>query len=225
MIARLPRWPTLATAGLLAAGCFFNVGSPRPGGAFVAPEAKTLVCGRIRVVDEHDVELRPWDPAAILAPDLHLMLLRLGPREVAPGMPFHADGRFYWWLSPSDYALVGNRHDVHSAGTSDAQMQDMEVLAVLRVPPGAAVSYAGDLVIELDDVVMHDLLAMRFSFGRIIVVDRRKEAFAALEGLFGPLPPAPAVTLMCAGAQVPEFNDPGLFAAARALLDAGCAGR
>lgn len=224
MSARLARWPVIAAAGLLLAGCFFDVGSPQPGKAFVAPEGKTLVCGRIRVVDEHDVEYRPWDPAAIIAPELHLMLLRLGPREVAPGMPFRADGRFYWWLSPGDYALVGNRHDVHSAGTSDAQMQDMEVLAVLRAPAGTAASYAGDLVIELDDVVTHDLPAMRFIFGRATVVDQREDAFAALEGLFGPLPAAPAVKLMCAGAGVPEFNDPGLFAGARALLDAGCAG-
>lgn len=225
MIARLPRWPTLATAGLLLAGCFFDVRAPGAGQSPVAPAGKKLVCGRIRVIDEHGVEYRPWDPAATMAPDLHLMLLRLGPREVAPGMPFRADGRFYWWLSPGDYALVGNRHDVHSAGTSDTQMQDMEVLAVLRAPAGAGASYAGDLVIELDDVVMHDLLAMRFSFGRVTVVDRREEAFAALEGLFGPLPATPAVTLMCAGARVPGFNDPGLFAGARALLDAGCAGR
>lgn len=211
----------LGLAALLA-GCFIDVRSPEPGDPLVAPAGKTLVFGRVQVVSEDGREYRPWDPVAVPSPELHLMLLRLGPREVAPGMPFREDGRFHWWLSPGDYALLGNPHDVYAANGTDAERQDMNVLALLRVPAGSTASYAGDLEVTIVDVDVHGNLSMHLRFGGTRVEDRRDEALEALGQLFGAPAQAPVVTLMCTGEAVPAFNDPQLFPRARAMLDAGC---
>lgn len=214
----------LGVAGLAAllASCFVDVETPRPGGLPVAPDGKVLVFGRVRTLGDDDVEYRPWSRSPEPAPALHLMLLRLGPREVAPGMPFAIDGRFYWWLSPGDYAVVGNPHDVYAEATSSLQMQDMHVLSVFRVPRAEAPVYVGELVVELQDVDVHSNMTVHFAFGRTLVADRLDEALEAFSRSFAAPPVAPRVLLMCAGEEVPAFSDPGLFAKSARLLDANC---
>lgn len=221
MYRTVVRSAVLGLAALLA-GCFIDVRSPDPGKPLAVPAGRTLVFGRVQVLSDAGREYRPWDPADLVSPELHLMLLRLGPREVAPGMPFRQDGRFHWWLAPGDYALLGNRHDVFATRTTDVERQDMTVLALLRVPAGAAASYAGDLRITAVDVDVHGNLSVHFDFGGTRVEDRRDEARTAFRQLFGTPATTPVVTLMCAGEAVPGFNDPQLFARARSLLDAGC---
>lgn len=214
----------LGVAGLAAllAGCFIDVETPRPGAIPVEPQGKVLVFGRVRTFGDDGVEYRPWSRSLEPAPALHLMLLRLGPREVAPGMPFASDGRFHWWLSPGDYALVGNSHDVHAGTTSALQMQDMHVLSVFRVPRAEVPVYVGELVLELLDVDVHSNMTMHFTFGRALVADRLDEALEAFSRSYAPPQGPHGVLLMCAGEGIPAFSDPGLFARSAGLLDTNC---
>ena len=208
---------------VLLTGCV-TVNSPRPGQALNPRAGQTLVFGRIRLLSD-GTEYRPWDPATEFGPTVYLALLRLGPRRVAPGPPVEKDGCFYWWLPPGDYAVIGNRHDVYAERTTDAQRQDMKVLALLRVPGGVTAAYAGELVLELESVETDRRQRTNYDFGRERVYDRRDEALVELDRLLGPLPEAPDATLMCAGPGLPGFSDPALFSRGRALLDAGCADR
>jgi len=205
---------------VLLIGCV-TIGSPQPGRALSPRTGQTLVFGRIRLVSG-TTEYRPWDPVTEFGPQVYLVLLRLGPRRVAPGPPVEKDGRFYWWLPPGDYAVIGNRHDVHAERTTDAQRQDMEVLALLRVPGGITAAYVGELVLELESVETDRRQRTTYDFGRERVYDRWDEALVELDRLFGPLPEAPDASLMCAGPDLPGFSDPALFSRGRALLDAGC---
>jgi hypothetical protein len=212
----------LFCVGLLAllAACV-GLEAARPGQAILPRAGHTLVFGRIRVMAD-GTEYRPWDPASVATPEPYLALLRLGPRRVAPGPPLREDGSFYWWLPPGDYALIGNRHDVLSGRGSDLQRQDMQVLALLRVPDAVVASYAGELVLELASIDIRRDLRVEFDFGRQHVVDEMVAAAAELQRLFGPPVEPPVVHLMCAGAVVPAFTDPGLFDRGHTLLDAGC---
>lgn len=215
--------PATALVLVLLGGCV-AVDSPQPGRALTPRAGQTLVFGRVRLLSD-GTEYRPWDPATQYGPQVYMALLRLGPRRVAPSPPLEEDGRFYWWLAPGDYAVVGNRHDVYAGQTSDAQMQDMKVLALLRVPGEGTAAYAGELVLELESVEMNHRRETTYEFGREDVYDRREEALAELHRLFGPLLETPGVSLMCAGPDLPGFDDPALFGRGRALLDADCAAR
>lgn len=215
--------PATALVLALLSGCV-TVGSPQPGTALVPRAGQTLVFGRVRLLSD-GTEYRPWDPATQYGPQVYVALLRLGPRRVAPNPPLQEDGRFYWWLPPGDYAVIGNRHDVHAEHTSDAQMQDMRVLALLRVPEGGTAAYVGELVLELESVETNHRLQTTYEFGHEQVYDRRDEALVELHRLFGPLPDPPGASLMCAGPDLPGFDDPALFSHGRGLLDAGCAAR
>lgn len=215
----------IATASVLVLliGCV-TVNSPRPGQALSPRVGQTLVFGRVRLVSD-EAEYYPWDPASLFGPQVWLALLRLGPRRIAPGPPVEEDGRFYWWLPPGDYAVIGNRHDVYAERTTDVQRQDMEVLALLRVPGGVTAAYVGELVLELEAVETDHQQRTTYVFGRKRVRDRRDEALAELDRLFGPLPEAPGDSLMCAGPGVPDFRDSTLFSRGRGLLDANCMAR
>jgi len=202
------------------AGCI-TVDSPTPGKPLAIRADTVLVFGRVRVFSS-GVEYRPWNPSEVVGPQLYVALLRLGPRRIAPGPPFEEDGRFYWRLPPGDYAVIGNSHDVYAERTSYSQVQDMVVLALLRVPAGVPAVYAGELSLELDSVKPPRLRRSSFEFGSEQVRDRQDEALAELEQRFGPLPEDPSILLMCSGPSVPEFDDPELFGRGRALLDAGC---
>jgi hypothetical protein len=212
----------LACAGLLAllTACV-SVEAARPGKAIEPRPGKTLVFGRIRVFADGR-EYRPWDPASLITPVPYLALLRLGPRRIAPGMPLRNDGSFYWWLPAGDYALIGNGHDVLSGRSSDLERQDMQVLALLRVPADVVASYAGALVLEFASIDVHRDQRVEYDFGRERVDDERVAAEAELQRLFGAPAGQLAVRLMCAGAGLPAFTDPRLFERGHALLDADC---
>lgn len=196
-----------------------SVESPRPGEGLGARPGRTLVFGHIRFV-EGELEYRPWDPGRVIGPDLYLALLRLDRRRVTPRLTGHADGAFYWWLAPGDYALVGNRHALLAADATTVEMQDMAVLALLRVPAEIPASYAGELTI---DIVTGGLelrgLTVPYEFRGAHVTDRRDEARRELERLYGPLPGPPAIRLLVAGPEIPAFRDPDLASRARSLLD------
>ncbi len=208
---------------VLLSGCV-AVGLPQPGRALTPRAGQTLVFGRVRLLSD-GTEYRPWDPATEYGPQVYLALLRLGPRRVALSPPLEEDGRFYWWLPPGDYAVVGNRHDVYAERTSDTQVQDMQVLALLRVPDEITAVYVGELVLELESVETNRRLQTTYDFGREQVRDQRDEALVQLHRLFGPLQEAPGVSLMCAGPDLPGFDNSALFRRGRALLDAGCVAR
>ncbi len=196
-----------------------TVDSPRPGEGLGARPGRTLVFGHIRFV-EGEVEYRPWDPGRVIGPEVYLALLRLDRRRVTPRLTGDADGTFYWWLAPGDYALVGNRHALLAADALAVEMQDMAVLALLRVPAEITASYAGELMIE----VMTGGLELRgltvpYEFRGAHVSDRREEARRELERLYGPLPGPPAIRLMYAGPEIPAFRDPDLASRARGLFD------
>lgn len=219
------RWSWVAAACLaLATGCVVSVGYPRPGQPVAAREGQTLVFGSIRAFSD-GAEYRPWDPTSLVEVPLYLALLRLGPRHVAPGLRPLADGSFYWWLPPGDYALIGNPRDPYAEGTSDLQMQDMHVLALLRVPASQAPAYAGELHLELASPDMHGTGKMSYGFGERRVDDDMAAATGKFSRRFGAAADAPAASLMCAGEAVPAFDDPRLFERGRALLDAGCRDR
>ncbi len=206
---------------VLAAGCITTVDYPRAGHPVAAREGQTLVFGRIRLFADH-TEYRPWDPTSITTVPIYLALLRLGPRSVAPGLTPLADGRFYWWLPPGDYALVGNPRDVYAAGLSDLQRQDMHVLALLRVPESRAPVYAGELRLDVAVPVLHGVGRLEYAFGGQRVDDDIDDAEAALARRFGPPADPPVASLMCAGGNVPSFDDPRLFERGHSLLDDAC---
>ncbi|MBM5812364.1 MAG: hypothetical protein FJ191_10435 [Gammaproteobacteria bacterium] len=106
------------------------------------------------------------------------------------------------------------------ADAAAAEMQDMQVLALLRVPAAMPASYAGDLVINIvtGGLQLRDL-AVSYEFRDARVNDRRDEARRELERLYGPLPGRPAIRLMVAGPETPAFRDPELAGRARQLLD------
>jgi hypothetical protein len=217
------RFPSLLAAALSLgslAGCI-AVDSPGPGEPLVIRSDAGMVFGRIRV-QSGGFEYRPWDPFEVNVPQPYLALLRLGPRRISPGPPIEEDGWFYWQLPPGDYAVIGNSHDFYGERTPYSRIQDMVVLALLRVPAAALPAYAGELLLEIEFDNPTDRRRGAYEFGSERVRDRRDEALAELQRLFGSLPGTPGVSLMCAGPDVPSFNDPELFNRGRALLDAGC---
>jgi hypothetical protein len=82
------------------------------------------------------------------------MVLRLEPRRVSPELQLEQDGSFRGWLKEGDYALIGNRHALAAAATSDLERQDMHVVALLRVPSNAIAAYAGVLVLVVKGPVV-----------------------------------------------------------------------
>ena len=207
---------------VLLAACV-TIDYPQPGQAIEPRAGEALVFGRVRFFDETH-EYFPWRATSVLGPELHLWLLRLQPRGVSPEMQLEPDRSFRGWLKAGDYALVANRHAVSGAGTSDPERQDMEVVALLRVPSGAVEAYAGTLVlvVRAGAVDLQHLQAL-YEFGETRVsADPPSIAQESLEQAFGPLPRPPVVSLWCTGDELPGFSDADLAVRGRSLLDRGC---
>jgi hypothetical protein len=213
----------LLLCALAPAACT-TVEYPRAGRALDLPAGHSLLFGRI-TLSSHGQDLRPFSPLGAappaVGPELHLWLLRLGPRLVTPELAVDRDGAFWWMVEPGDYALVGNRHQLSSEEASDLDRQDMRVLALLRVPHGA-VAYAGDLELTAAQVTLDAGLQTAYEFWSATVVDRHDEAAATLFERFPGSRVGALRSLMCAGGHIPSFQDADLFRRGRELLDRGC---
>lgn len=214
---------TLALAAVLLAGCVV-VEVPRAGQPIEARAGKVLVYGRVRLFNGTE-EYRPWAASSVLGPELHLWLLRLGPRRISPELPLEADGSFRWWLDAGDYALIGSRQEGPWSEVSNPGVPDFDVLSLLRVPEGALAAYAGELRVQALSVVRDEHMHTQYDLGPAEVRSDPEAARLALERAFGPLSQPPASAPLCAGELVPGFSDPDLATRGRTLLDRGCAER
>jgi hypothetical protein len=213
-----------ALAALVVLASCVTIDYPQPGRPIKPRNGETLVFARVRLFDDSH-EYFPWSATNIPGPELHLWLLKLESRRVSPELQLEPDGSFRGWLKAGDYALIANRHAVTASYTSDLERQDMEVLALLRVPPNDIAAYAGILEIELRGGVV-DLhhLQTDYEFGAARTsAEPLGVAQESLEEIFGPLPRAPGVSLFCTGDDLPDFHDPQLSPRGRSLLNRGCA--
>jgi hypothetical protein len=211
-------------AALVLLTACVTVDYPRPGQPIEARAGEALVFGRVRVLDDSR-EYFPWRAASVLGPELHLWFLRLEPRGVSTELQFEPDGSFRGWLEAGDYALVANRHEVTAKETSDAERQDMRVVALLRVPSDAVAAYAGVLVLLVQAGAV-DLQQLQTDYefgGSRVTAEPLSVAQASLEQTFGPLPRSPVQSPWCAGDAIPGFHDVDLATRGRRLLDNGCA--
>jgi hypothetical protein len=213
--------PLLFFAAL--SGCV-AVNYPRAGATLDVPAGHSLVFGHIALSADGQ-DLRPFSSTGAVPPHvgpaLHLWLLRLGPRRISPALAVEPDGSFWWTFEPGDYALIVNTHEVSSAEASDLDRQDMQVLALLRVPESAA-AYAGDLELRAAHVSIDTRLQMQYDLAGATVVDRYAARTAELAARFPGTRLAPVPSLMCAGPGMPAFDDADLFDHGRAMLDGGC---
>ena len=218
MVARHSRTRTrqAAIALLMAAVGCVGVRYQRPGQQVTPRAGQSLVFGRVRFFHD-DREFFPWKATLLssAATERHLWLLRLGRRAVSAEVHPDADGSLAIWLAEGDYALLGSTQPVSTTPAG------FEVVALLRVPAGAAASYAGELAFRTASHE-HGYLA-RGEFGAASVeYQPAAEARAVLEQRFGVLPGPPALSPWCAGDSLPGFTDPRLAQRAKDLLDGGC---
>jgi hypothetical protein len=213
--AKLRRVLLVALATIAAAGCV-GVEYARPGRIVDAGDGRVLLFGAIRFIFDGQ-EYHPWRPALLPHQERHVWLLRLDGRAVSAELHPDADGSLAFWLSPGDYALVGNAEKPH-------EMSDYrEVVALLRVPRETTTVYVGDLVFETP--YQEGGRFGRGPFGAATVeLQTLEAAVAALQARYGPLPATPAVSPWCVGAGLPSFMDADLASRARMLLDEGCPG-
>lgn len=181
---------------------------------------ETLVFGRVRFF--HDGrEFFPWnvslfEPGVTTNTERHLWLLRLGRRAISAELHPDPDGSLAIWLASGDYALLG------STQLLTAVSAPYEIVALLRVPPGAAAAYAGELVMTTE--THEGPYLAHTELGKIAVTMLPIDiARLTLEQRLGTLPVAPVVSAWCAGEHLPGFNDSQLARRGRELLDRGCA--
>lgn len=191
-------------------------------GQRITPRAgQTLVFGRVRFF--HDGrEFFPWNEnlgqsGVATTTERHLWLLRLGRRAVSAEVHPDPDGSLAIWLASGDYALVGSIERL-TAGAAP-----YEVLALFRVPAGPVAVYAGELTMTTG---RHE--GWHASSGELgaasVALLPIEIARVTLEQRLGRLPEAPALSLWCAGEQVPGFHDSRLALRAKELLNHGCPG-
>lgn len=216
---------TLLVALLVAtlSACMTSVEYAHPGQSLEPREGKALVFTRIRFFYDRR-EIFPWDASvfydAVLdierAEARHVWLLPLdatqGSWELRPDM----DGTLTLWLSPGDYALCGRKDD-----PSGPAAPTLAVVALLRVPSGGPVVYAGELTFAED---FREGRHANHVFGAgSVTTDSMAEAIKKVEAKYGALPSPPAVSSWCVGEDLPSGKDIAEFISqSRAWLDAGC---
>jgi len=207
---------TLALA--ILPGCV-SVRYQGPGEYVTARRGETLTFGRIRFFHD-EREFFPWNAklfpdAAGTTTERHLWLLRLGRRAISAELHPDPDGSLAIWLESGDYALLGSTELLASGAPP------YELVALLRVPPGPAPAYAGDLSMKTES---HEGAHLSYSeLGEIsatlLPIDIAR---VTLEQRLGTLPAAPVLSPWCAGGHLPGFNDSDLAVRAREILDRGC---
>jgi hypothetical protein len=213
-----------ALASLVILASCVTIDYPQPGRPIELRKGEALVFGRVRLFDDNH-EYFPWRATNVSGPELHLWLLRLAPRSLSPELQLEPDGSFRAWLKTGDYALIANRHAIAASYTSDLERQDMEVLALVRVPPNVIAAYAGVLEVAIGGRVtdLHHLQT-NYEFGATRAsAEPLSVAQESIEKTLGPLPGSPVVSLFCTGDGVPGFYDADLSTRGRSLLDRGCA--
>lgn len=209
-------------AAISMAGCL-SVGSPPAGKPLNPIDGKTLVFGRVAILD-HDQVVPPANPGAEWAstgpgprPELTLYLLRLSPRQVARPQ-FVERGEFYWYLGPGDYLLLGS--PTEDVGEPEVTQRHWP-LAALRVLPAEGAVCAGALSVEADGegMALEPAPLVNFSLGAVLVSDQCTALAADLEARFARLDPPPGKRLLVVASDL-DFSDPALFERVRALLDA-----
>lgn len=190
-----------------------------PGQQITPRREETLVFGRVRFF--HDGrEFSPWNvmlfphPAGT-NPERHLWLMRLGRRAVSTEVRPDPDGSLAIWLASGDYALLG------STQLLTGGIPPYEVVALLRVPPGPAPAYLGELNMktgsyEGEHVSFSELGEKSVT---LLPIDIARATF---EQRVGTLSETPVLSPWCVGDDLPGFNDAALATRARELLDRGC---
>jgi len=212
----------LVVAAFCMTGCL-SVGSPPTGKPLAAIAGKTLVFGRVTILD-HDQIVPPANPGADWAkaglgprPELTLYLLRLSPRQVARPQ-FVGQGAFYWSLTPGDYLLLGS--PAADVGEPEVSQRHWP-LAALRVTPADGAVCVGGLSIEAisESMALKPAPLINFSLGRVDVSDHCTALAEDLEARFSRLDSPPGKSLLVVASDL-DFGDPELFERVRALLDA-----
>lgn len=204
---------------LLAAvlGSCVNVEYARPGRSLEPRPGRSLVFGAIRFYRDGK-QYFPWDALDESAEERHVRLMPLD-RVAAAGELWPApDGSLAIWIAPGDYALLGTDEGVSEHPPS------FEVLALLRVPAGAAAVYAGEFASETRTPRPQEgwiVSTTRFGVTRV-QAEPLADARAALERRLGTLPAEPVSSPWCVRPDLPCFSDPGLRSRAREMLDRGC---
>lgn len=211
----------VATLALALLSSCVSIHYQRPGRSITPRTGETLVFGRLRFF--HDGrEFFPWKASLVGPPvatntERHLWLLRLGRRAVSAEVHPDPDGSLAIWLASGDYALLG------STQLSTVGAAPYEVVALFRVPPGPVAAYAGELNLKTES---HE--GGHLSYGELgetsVTLLPIDIARMTLEQRLGKLPEAPALSPWCAGDSLPGFNNAGLAARAKQLLDHGCDG-
>jgi len=213
------RTPTLALALGALLGCA-SVTYQSAGKPITPRSGETLVFGRVRFF--HDGrEFFPWEVKVVVFPvantERHVWLLRLGQRAVSAELHPEENGSLAIWLAGGDYALVG------STEAMGAGVGAFDVVALFRVPAGAAAMYAGDLLFKTESHEGGHAEINMFGDASVAVLPIEL-ARDTLARKFGALPEPFVVSAWCAGDSLPGFNDPNLESRGKALLDEGCPG-
>jgi hypothetical protein len=213
----------VALAATALAACMTNVDYSRPGASFEQREGKTLVFSRIRFFYDGR-EIYPWDASAFYdavleierAEARHIWLRRLDVTEMSWELRPDTDGALTLWLLPGDYAMFGTEDDPGGPGEPA-----LAVVALLRVPAGQPVVYAGELTFT-EDLRQGGHPYYIFGSGTV-TTDSLAAATRKLESRYGTLRGPPTVSAWCVGKDLPSGNySSELRRQLQQLLDQGC---
>jgi len=208
----------LAAAFLALSACA-TVTYQRPGEAITPHAGEAVAFGRVRFF--HDgKEFFPWEVKVVVFPvantERHIWFLRLDGRAVSAEVQPDPNGSLAIRLATGDYALLGST-EAQGAGTGA-----FYVVALFRVPPGAAAVYQGDLIFRTE-TREGGHWSSAFGDGSVTLMPLAL-ARDSLEKKFGTLPQQFVSSPWCVNDSLPGFNDPSLAKRATALLDRGCSG-
>lgn len=199
-------------AAATLAGCVFNAEQARPGQVIEARAGSALVVGRIRFFEDGR-EYFPWQPS-LVGYERHLWLLRLDDRSASWELRPDEDGSLAVWLRAGDYALVGSDRGPEAGG------RDQGIVAFLRVPRGAEVVLAGELVFSIE---YREGAQLGHRLGTAsVLVPALQEATQSLERRHGAVTSTPVVSAWCVDRRVAVLTGQAFEAGYRALLDSGC---
>ena len=220
MWPRAGRQVSIALAMVLGvlAGCV-SIRYAGPGQDLEPRAGETLLYGRVRFFHD-DREFFPFAPNLVAPalgadPERHLWFLRLDRRAVSAELHPDPDGTLTLWLEDGDYALIG------CTRLENEGIPPYEVIALFRVPAGAACTYLGDLNLKTRS---HE--GGHWSHGELgetsVTLLPTDIARKTVELRLGVLPGPQIPSAWCTGDAVPDFDDARLADRARQLLDRGC---